>query len=113
MPMCDRAPGIQDQWKGRRRCLGVRHPAGRDETCPAVVGLEAAVAVETPGRGCVGCAGRIWPLNAAVYFDRIVGHARVVAETSRGDALPFLEGVFRLRPGGKERLTTPEGRSEI
>src|SRR6185369_17254755 len=55
----------------------------------------------------------VWPLNAAGGFDRLVRHPRVVAEASRRDALPLLEGVGRARPSAEELVAASEGRGEI
>ena len=42
------------------------------------------------------------PLDTAAFFKLFIRHPGVVAETPSGYAAPFIEGIARLAPSGKE-----------
>ena len=114
VPVLDRAPGVEDERELGRSAVPETAPTSTGmQPRAAVVGLEPAVGVEPPRRAWIRRAGRERPLDAAVLLDRLVGHARVVAEAAGGNALPFLERVGRRRPAGEELVADAERRRRV
>ena len=84
------------------------HCVGR-QPGTAVIGLKLAIGVKPARRRRLrGRAFRKWPLDSAALFQCGVGDAGVIAEASRGDATPLIEGIARASPTGKEFLAAAE-----
>src|SRR5712692_791695 len=105
MPMLDGAPGIQDKRKIRTRLLRKSFPFDREQPRFSIFRREMTVGVKPRGLHFRG-AGRIRPLNPAVTFDELVIEPGVIAEASRRNVLPLLEGIFRLSPSRKQFFVT-------
>src|SRR4051812_46313232 len=98
MPVLDCATGIEYERKILVRLFGKRLPGRRDQVGAATLGLEDALAIETTARAGIRIALTERPLDATVLLDRVIGHARVVAQAALRHALPLVERVTRFRP---------------
>src|SRR5579883_3363768 len=85
MPVFDRSSGIENEWELPIGLLREWFPFNRKQLCLAIISLEFTIRVEARGFHRTGIFGE-WPLHAAVLFNQVVSHPRVVAESSGGDA---------------------------